>query len=265
LARSSSAGRAGAHWAFLSDIHISANSADRNRGFSPAANLGKAVSQVVQADPQGAAITGDLARLMGLKEDYQTAKALLDPLPARMALALTLGNHDDRKNFFPVFAPAGEGPVKDRQVSVVEARPMRFILLDSLLATNVTPGLVGRDERNWLEQYLKTSDATPTAIFFHHPPDDADNNLLDSDRLLRIVMPARKVKAVVFGHSHAYRFDTMNGLHLINLPAVGYNFADSEPVGWVEARMAAEGADFTLHAVGGNMAQDGQTKSLGWR
>ena len=265
FARSSSGARAGAHWAFLSDIHIPASSADRYRGLSPVANLGKAVSQIAQADLQGALITGDLARLMGLKEDYQAAKALLDPVAARMPLALTLGNHDERKDFFTVFARASESPVKDRQVMVMEARPMRFILLDSLLSTNLVNGLLGRDQRNWLAQYLRTSDATPTAIFFHHPPDDDDSNLLDSDRLLRIVMPARKVKAVVFGHSHAYRFDTIDGLHLINLPAVGYNFADSEPVGWVGARVAAEGADFTLHAIGGNTAQDGQTKSLEWR
>jgi len=265
FAQSKNGARAAARWAFLSDIHIPADREDRYRGFSPIANLGKAVPQVLQANLQGALITGDLARVQGFKDDYQAVKGLLDPVAARVPLALTLGNHDDRTNFFAVYAPASQSPVRDRQVTVVEAPPLRFILLDSLLSTRLTPGFLGKDQRNWLEQYLKSSDATPTVIFVHHPPDDADNNLLDSDRLLRIVMPVRKVKAVVFGHSHVYRYDALEGLHLINLPAVGYNFNDSEPVGWVEARMAAEGADLTLHAIGGNTARDGQMKSVEWR
>lgn len=265
FAQSREGARAGARWAFLSDIHIPADREDRYRGFSPVANLSKAVPQVLQADLQGALITGDLARIAGYKDDYEAVKGLLDPVAARMPLALTLGNHDDRINFFAVYASASQSQVKDRQVTVVEAPPLRFILLDSLLSTRVSSGFLGKDQRTWLEQYLNTSDATPTAIFVHHPPDDADSNLLDSDRLLRIVMPVRKVKAVVFGHSHVYRYDTLEGLHLINLPAVGYNFNDNEPVGWVEARMASEGADFKLHAIGGNTAQDGQTRSVEWR
>jgi 3',5'-cyclic AMP phosphodiesterase CpdA len=253
------------HWALLSDVHVSADPADRFRGFSPAANLTKAVSQVQGVEPDGTLISGDVARLQGLKEDYQTVRTLLDPLVAGRTLALTLGNHDDRKNFFQVFAPASQSPVRDRQVVVFKAPPLRFILLDSLLVTNIVPGLLGRDQRTWLEQYLKSSDATPTVIVVHHPPDDADNNLLDGDRLVRMLAPVRKVKAVIFGHTHNYRYDTLEDLHLVNLPAVGYNFADTEPVGWVEARMGREGADFKLHAIGGNTAQDGQVKSIAWR
>jgi hypothetical protein len=54
-------------------------------------------------------------------------------------------------------------------------------------------------------------------------------------------------------------------MHLINLPAVGYNFNDGEPVGWVEASFTAEGGDFRLRAIGGNTEQDGKRVSLRWR
>jgi hypothetical protein len=73
------------------------------------------------------------------------------------------------------------------------------------------------------------------------------------------------VKAIFYGHSHRYHFDTLDGVHLINLPATGYNFRDSEPVGWVEATLTGEGADLRLNAVAGNTAGHGKTRSVSWR
>jgi hypothetical protein len=51
---------------------------------------------------------------------------------------------------------------------------------------------------------------------------------------------------------------------LVNLPAVGYNFRDEEPVGWVEARFHSKGADLKLRALAGNRADDGKVTSLPW-
>jgi hypothetical protein len=73
------------------------------------------------------------------------------------------------------------------------------------------------------------------------------------------------VKAIFYGHSLAYRYDNSNGLHLINVPAIGYNFADTEPVGWVDSVITKDGADLTLHAFGGNMQKNGKLTSLEWR
>jgi 3',5'-cyclic-AMP phosphodiesterase len=83
--------------------------------------------------------------------------------------------------------------------------------------------------------------------------------------LLAIVTPHRKVKAVIYGHTHRYRYDVVSGIHLVNLPAVGYNFADQEPVGWVDSVLGKDGGEFTLHAFGGNLQQNGKTTSLHWR
>jgi len=83
--------------------------------------------------------------------------------------------------------------------------------------------------------------------------------------LFRLIEPHKSVKAVIYGHSHAYKFEQHKGIHLINIPAVGYNFGDEEPLGWVEANLRNEGADFTLHAVAGNRAGDGKTTSIRWR
>ena len=75
----------------------------------------------------------------------------------------------------------------------------------------------------------------------------------------------KKVKAVVYGHSHVYAFSEYKGIHQINLPATGYNFSDNDPVGWVEARLTAHGGEFVLHATAGNKDKDGTITKLAWR
>ena len=254
----------GARWALLADTHIPVNATDQYRGFKPVENLRRVVPDVLEARPEGAIIDGDLARLEGLRGDYESFRDLIHPLHSAMPVALSLGNHDDRKNFFSVFQSGAE-PVKDRHIAVLDKGPVRFIVLDSLLLPNQVPGLLGKAQRDWLESYLKKSAGRPSVIFVHHTLDDRDSSLLDTDRFLRIVTAARDVKAVFYGHSHEYRYDTLDGVHLVNIPAIGYNFRDSEPVGWVEAQIATDGGDFKLRAIGGNMAQNGAVKSLSWR
>jgi hypothetical protein len=95
--------------------------------------------------------------------------------------------------------------------------------------------------------------------------EDGDDDLLDVLHLFRMIGPVQKVKAIVYGHSHVYGFSQFEGIHLINLPAVGYNFNDTDPVGWVQARLTANGGDFTLHVAGGNADTDGRLTRLTWR
>lgn len=257
-----------AHWALLSDIHIPADPSDEYRGFRPHDNLKKTVPAVVSAKPEGVLICGDLARLLGQPADYAQAKTLLEPLTSNAPLGLLLGNHDNRKSFLEAFGPAQQGvqKVQGRHVVVIESGPVRLVLLDSLLETNVTPGLLGKAQRTWLQTFLAKADSRPTLIFVHHTLDDNDGSLTDVDRLFAIVRGHRQVKAIVYGHSHRYAFDKLDdGLHLINLPAVGYNFNDGEPVGWVDSRLSAEGGEFTLHAFAGNRERDGKTVSVSWR
>jgi hypothetical protein len=116
-----------------------------------------------------------------------------------------------------------------------------------------------------LADYLQAADDKPTLLFFHHTLNDGDGDLLDAPRLFDIIRPARAVKALVFGHSHVYRFAEQDGIHLINLPASGYNFNDQQPVGWMDAHLRADGGEFRLHAVAGNTALDGRTTTLHWR
>ncbi|MHC4072056.1 MAG: metallophosphoesterase family protein [Planctomycetota bacterium] len=254
-------------WAFLSDTHIPADVENNYRGFYPYRNLRKVAADVISASPDGVAITGDLARLTGELGDYENLKKLLGPVAEKSPVFLALGNHDNRQNFIQVFIETlGEKQlVRGKHVVVAKRAPIRMIILDSLLYVNKVPGLLGKVQRQWLESYLKKSDETPTILCFHHTMGDGDGDLLDVPRLLDLVKPIRKVKAILYGHSHVYGFSRFKGIHLINLPAVGYNFSDTEPVGWIEANLTAEGGDFKLHASAGNTDNDGSVKKLTWR
>jgi 3',5'-cyclic AMP phosphodiesterase CpdA len=254
-------------WALLSDTHIAANVDDEYRGFRPYENLKQVVSQAGKFGPDGIVIDGDLARLEGLAPDYRNLTELLEPLTSRFPVGLALGNHDHRKNFLAAFqGSAGQrAAIQDRHVVIIDRSPVRLVLLDSLITANQTPGLLGKAQRTWLDEYLAANAGVPTLLFVHHTLDDRDTSLLDSDRFLRIATKHPHVKAVFYGHSHEYKLDTIEGMHLINVPATGYNFKDSEPVGWLEAGFAADGAEFTLRAIGGNKTADGSRRSVSWR
>jgi 3',5'-cyclic-AMP phosphodiesterase len=255
------------HVALLADTHIAADPGETYRGFLPYANLAAVVPQVAEAEPEGVIIDGDVARLAGEVGDYERIKELLIPLADRMPIYFALGNHDHRANFRNTFPPASGGlqEIPGKHVLVIERPGVRLILLDSLLYVDRVAGLLGQAQREWLGRYLTSVDDRATVFFVHHTLGDGDSDLLDAERFFRIIQPFRKVKAVFYGHSHRYSMEVDRGLHLVNLPAVGYNFRDQEPVGWVDARFTEEGVALTLRALAGNRAQDGATRSLAWR
>ncbi|MBI4660474.1 MAG: metallophosphoesterase [Verrucomicrobia bacterium] len=256
------------HLALLSDTHIPADrKGGEHRKFLPWENLKAVVPQVIQARPEGVILNGDAARLTGELGDYQELKYLLGPLAAVAPIYIGLGNHDHRENFAKIFYqhPGERQEVKDKHVLIMEWPAVRLILLDSLLYVDRVAGLLGKVQREWLAQYLEKSDQRATVLFVHHTLGDADGDLLDTERLFRLVRPHKQVKAIFYGHSHKYAFAEEAGIQLVNLPAVGYNFEDAEPVGWVDARFTAEGADLTLKAFGGNQSGDGKTTSVAWK
>ncbi len=262
-----SAGGSECHLALLSDTHIPGDRVNGHRGFNPWENLRAMVPAVVAAKPGGVLLCGDAARLEGKVEDYRELRALLEPAAGVAPVYIGLGNHDDRKNFLETFrdAPGNRPPIDGKHVTVIEHDAVRMIVLDSLLYTNKVAGLLGRKQREWLAGYLPVIRDRPVVLAVHHTLDDGDGDLLDADRLFALIRPHRHVQAVFYGHSHVWDLRKRDGIHLINLPAVGYNFRDQDPVGWVEARFHSRGVVLTLHAVGGNRVEDGKSIPLAWR
>jgi 3',5'-cyclic AMP phosphodiesterase CpdA len=257
------AGTNGARVALLSDTHISEDPADAFRGFKPHENLKKVTEMVTKAAPDLLLINGDLARSNGHPADYAAWNAFINPLADNMPMVVTMGNHDDRENSRKALAKLGgdRQAIVQKLVTIIDAGPCTFVLLDSLLQTGLTQGMLGKAQRDWLTAYLAEPAAKPVVVFVHHNPDgDSDTALVDADR-----RPAKNVKALFFGHTHVYSLTKIDGLHLVNLPAVGYNFADGNPVGWVDSTFTATGVTLTLHAIGGEQKDDGKVSKLDWR
>ena len=261
--------RGPAHWALLADTHVTQDPEEKYRGFLINEHTKKAVPQILETAPDGAIIVGDCARLKGLLDDYDVLWRLCKPLRDQMPVAFAMGNHDDRENYRKVFRLQGgkPAPVEGKHVLVIDddGAGVRFIVLDSLLKVNETGGRLDDAQCRWLEQFLDQADRRPTFLFVHHPPTGRNGDLQDADALYEIILPRKQVKAVFYGHSHAYRYAQREGIHLINLPAVGYNFDDHQPIGWVDARLSTKGGEFTLRTVGGNEEDNGKTISLTWR
>lgn len=253
------------HLALLSDTHIKAYKSEQYRGFFPYENLQMAVKQVIEKSPEMMLINGDIARLDGQLGDYVAVQEILSDL-SDLPLVMTLGNHDDRDNFYNVFGEEGEGKqsIQNKHVLVIERSDLRIILLDSLMYVNKTPGFLGKEQRDWLHRFLEETDKRPVFVFFHHTPYKGDTDLLDSYYLFEILRNFKKVKAVFYGHSHVYKISEMDHIKLINLPAVGYNFTDNQPIGWIEARINKRNGTFLLHAIGGHMEKNGKINEVIW-
>jgi hypothetical protein len=254
------------HLALISDPHIGPGErAKDKRGFDPCAQLRQVVPDIAAAAPRAAIINGDAASREGLPEDYQELKTLIDPLSCVAPVYIGLGNHDDRDNFKKTFGSAtADAGVLRHLVLVIEEPSLRFIVLDSLHYVNKAAGLLGWNQRAWLAEYLDTHKDKPAVFFVHHTLGEGDNDLLDAGRMFDVMRPHRQVKAIFYGHSHAWGISERQGVKLINLPSLGYNFVEQEPVGWVDARFWRGGVDLTLHAIAGNRAGDGQTTRVRW-
>ncbi len=255
------------HLAILSDTHVAAYKNEQYRGFFPSKNFDQVLEQVSEKKPEAMIISGDIARLKGELGDYSAIQKQLQSLKSDMPVLMALGNHDNRLNFYDIFNDDSitRENVFNKHVLVADYDQIRVIMLDSLMYVNKTPGFLGKEQRNWLAKYLGRSDNKPVFIFVHHTLSDGDTDLLDAERLFSVVEKHKKVKAIFYGHSHVYKITERNKIKLINVPAVGYNFIDSQPVGWLEARISADKGVFTLHAIGGNIESDGQVSEVKWR
>ncbi len=261
-------------FALLSDTHIAADRALVMRSVNMTEHLEAAVKGVLSlgAKPAGVFVNGDCAVLKGLAEDYATFSSLVAPMrEAGLPLHLTLGNHDDRDVFRTALKDAvpAAPPLASKHVSIVEAAKANWFLLDSLHEVNKTPGTLGDEQRAWLAKALDERSTKPALVMVHHnpasPTPEKKTGLTDATELLEMLRPRRHVKAVIFGHTHTWRFTEQDGLHLVNLPAVAYPFAATEVTGWVDLKLSEKGAALTMHAHDTQHAAHGKTTEIAWR
>lgn len=259
-------------WALLADTHIDADPKKINKTVNMTEHL-VGVSREVAALPErvaGVFVAGDCAFSKGLPADYGQFAGLLGPMRAGgLPVHLTLGNHDERENFWAALeaGAAARRPVADKQAALIRSDLVNWFMLDSLEKTSQTPGALGAAQLQWLGDTLDAHKTKPAIILVHHNPGLEGNlGLKDTTALLEVLRPRKQVKAWVFGHTHHWHISQDDsGLHLVNLPPVSYIFRDGDPSGWVHASVRADGMKLELRCVDPQHKSHGQLVDLKWR
>jgi 3',5'-cyclic-AMP phosphodiesterase len=263
----------GDFWALLSDTHIAANRGLTYRNVNMTDHLNMATSDLMAFPqrPAGVFVTGDCAFEDGTMDDYGTFSDLLKPLREDgMPVHLTLGNHDNRERFWDVLTAerTANRPLADKQASFLPTPRANWFMLDSLEKTSYRPGMLGKEQVDWLAAALDQNADKPALILVHHNPgllDSKVGGLEDSEALFKVIRPRRQVKACIYGHTHDWHVrQHESGIHLINLPPVAYVFEDGKPSGWVRAVVKDDHMQIELRCVIKHRL-NGEVKTLKWR
>lgn len=260
-------------WALLADTHVWQFRDGEYRDIKPTQGFIEAVRQITALRPRasGAIFTGDCVFLKGEPDDYGRLAAEAKPLrEAGLSVHFALGNHDHREHFWTAFPEAKPSAlaVPDKHTGIIETPRANWLLLDSLVKTNVTPGELGNDQLIWLARALDQRPDKPAIVLAHHNPDVANgklSGLRDTKALFEVLVPRKQVKAYVFGHTHHWDVSQRDGLHAINLPPTAWVFDPAQPRGWVDVQLAADGATFQLLALDGKHPKHGEKAALKWR
>jgi Icc protein len=262
--------------AFLSDPHIPEKPETADRDCNMTDRLRQVAAEVAKLGPRPvcAVVDGDLAHKAGTADEYAAFGKLIEPVRAAdVPLYLTLGNHDHFDRFataLATFRPK-DRPVDGKQVLVIELDRANLFVLDSFDPKNAVGGKLGAAQLKWLAAALDARTEKPAVVFAHHPLQfEADkggkyNGLADAADLWPVLKARPQVKAYVFGHTHTWRLAEKDGIHLINLPAIGYPFAKGEVTGWVDANFTANGVKLKVQAIDAKHPKHGDTADLTWR
>ena len=262
--------------AFLADTHIPSDRAIQSRGQTMAVNLERVISEVIGSatKPAAAVISGDCAYLRGELTDYALLGELLEPASgADVPVVLAMGNHDNRDLLYkalPQRKPK-DTLVPGKHVVVIQTPAADVYVIDTLREVNVVTGEVGQAQLAWLERALDGNRDRPAIVVGHHnpqfkaPANGKYSGIRDTELLFDLLDTKPQVKAYVYGHSHVWATTRRpSGLHLVNLPPVGYVFNKKKPIAWVDAQLRETGMELTLRALDPKHPEHGKTTSLSW-
>ncbi|TWT82384.1 3',5'-cyclic adenosine monophosphate phosphodiesterase CpdA [Planctomycetes bacterium CA13] len=246
-------------FALLSDTHIPSDADTVARGVNMTDHLDSVIDQIAQLPirPANLFINGDCAYLKGLPADYENLCRCIAPLDdLGIALHITMGNHDNRPVLYDKLTAMRPQSVAvmNKHASVVESEFANWFLLDTLKKVNVVTGEVGELQLQWLAQELDSRRDKPAIVMAHHTPQFSPpepekvwNGISDTDALFDLLDSQDHVKAFLYGHSHKWNISERGHFKLVNLPAVAYVFDESQPNGWVSARLDRDGMHLHLH------------------
>lgn len=257
---------------FFSDAHIAADPATVSRNANMADQLNACVQQLAAwpVKPAAVIVNGDLAMKAGLAGDYATFGKLIESVRALAPVHLSLGNHDERENFWTAF-PHDTSKLKSvpkKQAAVFFSDHANWFLLDSLDVTDTGNGEIGVAQLAWLAQELNAHPDKPAIIVCHHHLQASNTipGLKDSAALDEMFTRFPQVKAFICGHTHDWNIrQHSSGVQLINLPPTGYVFKAGRPSGWVRATLMHDGMEIELRALDTKHPEHAQVQTMKWR
>ena len=257
--------------AWFSDTHIDANASLIHRNVNMADQFAASLRELASwpVKPMAVIVNGDLALKDGQTGDYATFGKLIDPVRALAPIYLTLGNHDQRENFWRAFPQDAVLPKAAplRQCAVFSVPRANLFLLDSLEDTNQTPGILGEAQLLWLARALSARPEKPAILVAHHNLNTrgGTTGLKDSAALEEIFTRFPQIKAFIFGHTHNWEVSQhQTGVHFINLPPTSYVFNETRPSGWVRGTLTRDGMEVELRALDSKHPEHAQVKQLKW-
>lgn len=261
--------------ALLSDPHIGEKAETVDRDCNMHDRFKAVIAEVAKLTPKPACavIDGDLAHKTGTAAEYKLFASLAEPVRAAgVPLHLGLGNHDHFDRFaagMDAFRPK-DRPVDGKQVTVIELERANLFVLDSYDPKNSVGGIFGESQLKWLAKALDDRKGKPAVVLAHHPlqfdaPKGKASGVADTNDFWALVKDRRQVKAFVFGHTHTWKLAERDGIHLINLPAIGYPFGKGEVTGWVDAALTDGGIKLEVRALDPKHAKHGDKAELAWR
>jgi len=205
----------------LTDPHIAIGAKQVQFGVDTTAAFLRVLAAVreLTPSPDFVLITGDLVA-DGCPESYEAFRDLVRSLP--MPVHLSLGNHDERRNFRRVVLEcpdASEAPY----CYVFRSGETDFLVLDSCPAATLDA-----DQLGWLSDRLGESQGAIVCVHHHPVPTGLvwlDRLILrNGEELTALVRSCRRVQGVLFGHIHRTFEEDLGGVPLLGTPSTCFQF-----------------------------------------
>lgn len=204
----------------VTDSHLLAHPTAQIRGCNPWLSFNAVLHQVVQCQPDGLLLTGDLAE----RGEADAYRHLVDAIaPLQLPSYWLPGNHDQLDTLQQLFQflPASQG------LKSIDLDSWRLILLDSVLPqAKFGEGYLSAQQLQLLRCYLTDPPTKPTLIALHHHPIPVGIDWVDqmqvqnAQKFLTLIDQFPNTKLVVFGHiHHEFEHQTVNNLGFYGCPS----------------------------------------------
>lgn len=191
----------------LSDIHFLREYPKDEKGYksiftnmtNPLIQLKKVLSKIDLNEIEFAIITGDLVE-SGDYKDYEVLKDSLDKLLGDIPYIITLGNHDNKIEFYKGWF----NKVCDKPYNTVnEIGNLRIISFDNSQYEN-SDGFISDNQYEWLKKQLETKTDKDTILMFHHHiiKNQFDTPSISFKDTFEKVISESSIVGIFCGHTH---------------------------------------------------------------